>query len=184
MDDFETSDRESGTLEPGAAPAQGDSGIAEPADKSPAKSGEDLSKMQSERDREVARANKLQKELDALKAASAKDAGAQGVPPQVQEWILAAQRRTREVIYDSNPKFKAYGVSPDLITGDSPAAMEASAQSLAAFVDTLEGNVRDQVLRDHGLNPEPRASTRAAGKSFASMSSEEFNRLVDEALRG
>lgn len=184
MDDFDKTDGESGTPEPGAGTAQGDTGSAESGMQSPAKSGEDLSKMQSERDREVARANKLQKELDSLKAASAKDAGAQGVPPQVQEWILAAQRRTREVIYDSNPKFKAYGVSPDLITGDSPAAMEASAQSLAAFVDTLEGNVRDQVLRDHGLNPEPLASTRAAGKNFKTMDTAEFNRLVEDALRG
>jgi hypothetical protein len=102
----------------------------------------------------------------------------------VQEWIVAAQRRTRDVLYESNPKFKAYNVGPDLITGDTPAAMEASAKSLAEFVDTLEGNVRDQVLRDHGFDPEPRASTRGPDKSFKSMNSEEFNRLVDQALRG
>jgi hypothetical protein len=168
--------------EPGAASTEGTTGSAEPP--VPEKSGEDLSKMQSERDKEVARANKLQKELDALKAASAKDAGASEVPPQVQEWIVAAKLRTRESLYDANPKFKAYGIDPTFITGDTPVAMQASAQSLTAFVDTLEGSVRDQVLRDHGFNPEPLASTRAAGKSFQSMSSEEFNRIVDEALRG
>jgi hypothetical protein len=184
VDDFKNTDGETETPEPGAGTTQGDTGNAEPGDTSPPKSGEDLSKLQSERDKETARANKLQKELDSLKAASAKDAGAQGVPPQVQEWIVAAQRRTRDVLYESNPKFKAYNVGPDLITGDTPAAMEASAKSLAEFVDTLEGNVRDQVLRDHGFDPEPRASTRGPDKSFKSMNSEEFNRLVDQALRG
>ena len=144
----------------------------------------DLSKMQSERDKETARANKLQKELDSAKLATAKDVVGSEVPLQVQEWILAAKNRTRQVLFDSNPKFAAYAVSPALIIGDTPVEMEASAKSLAEFVDKLEGSVRDSVLRDHGFNPEPLASVRAAGKSFASMNSAEFNALVDEALRG
>lgn len=185
MDDFVSQDSESGAPEPGTGAPVAGVPNAEGTDKPAETSGsENLSKLQSERDKETARANKLQKELDSMKAVSAKDAGAGGVPPQVQEWIMAAQRRTRDTLYESNPKFKAYNVSPDLITGDTPAAMEASAQSLTAFVDTLEGNVRDQVLRDHGFDPEPRSSTRGPDKGFKSMSSEEFNRLVEQALRG
>jgi len=187
-DDFENQDSgdDKGTQDKGTTDdGKQDSGAAESSKSSEdTQSGDDLRKMQSERDKETARANKAQKEVDKMKAASAKSAGSTEVPPQVQEWIVAAQSRTRETLYESNPKFKAFGIDPTLISGDTPAEMTASAKSLSEFVETLEGTVRDSVLKEHGFDPAPKASAAMGRKDFNAMDTKEFDAIVEEALRG
>lgn len=187
-DDFENQDSgdDKGTEDNGAQDGdKKDSGAAESGKSSEdTQSGDDLRKMQSERDKETARANKAQKEVDKMKAASAKSAGSTEVPPQVQEWINAAQSRTREALYEANPKFKTFGIDPTLISGDTPAEMTASAKTLTEFVDTLETTVRDEVLKEHGFDPSPKASASIGRKDFNKMDTKEFDAIVEEALRG
>lgn len=164
------------------------SGAAEGTSGSEGGSGVDdaLRKMQSERDKEVARANKLQKQLDALQkqATSASGEKDSGVPPQVQEWITAAQQNTRTALYKSNEKLAEYGVDPSLIRGDTPAEMQASAKLLGEFVDKMERDIRDAVLTEHGFTPAPKDASSMGRKNFRTMDSKEFEALVEEALRG
>ncbi len=185
-DDFENQDDESGSSEQGTEDEQKDTDDAESKSGSSEQSGsaKDLSAMQSEKDKETARANKAVKELKAMKDATAKDADGSEVPPQVQEWIVAAQSSARDALFKANPKFEQHGISPDLITGNTPAEMKASAKTLGEFVTKLEGNVRDSVLEEHGLDPEPKGSSSGVGNDFKGMSTEEFDKLVTEALRG
>lgn len=164
------------------------SGAAEATDKPEESSAEDeaLRKMQSERDKETARANKLAKQLDVLQkqAASANDEKATEVPPQVQEWITAAQNNARDALYKSNEKLAEYDVDPSLIRGDTPAEMQATAKALGDFVDKMERDIRDSVLEEHGFTPAPKDAASIGRKDFRSMDKKEFDAIVDEALRG
>lgn len=142
-------------------------------------------RLQSERDKERARANKAEAELKKLKATSAKgQEQAPQAPAEVQEWIVAARDNMKRSLFAENPKFSQYGIDPNLIVGDTPAEMRASAKSLSDFVENLHGQVRSAVLQEHGYDPEPRASEAPGRKDFAKMDPKEFNALVDEAMRG
>jgi hypothetical protein len=145
---------------------------------------EQLRTLQSERDKERARANKAEKALTKMEKDSAKDAGTPEVPPQVEAWITAAQTNLRDSLYKANPEFERHGLDSSLITGDTPEDMEASAKSLSEFVSKLEGNVRDSVLKEHGFDPEPRSTTRQSKKNWTDMDSKEFDKYVEEALKG
>jgi len=182
-DDFENPDNEDGTPEQGDEDSKDEEdGAADSKDKDE-KSGEALRKLQSERDKAVAERNKAQKELKNVKGATAKSEGTE-VPTEVQEWIVAAKTNARKTLFESNPKFEQYGISPDLIGGETPEAMSAAAKSLTEFVDKLEGKVRDDVLEEHGINSVPRASTRANNKAYNEMDKKEFDAIVEQALRG
>lgn len=183
-DDFENPDNESGAPEQGGKDSEEESSGAAGGDDKDEKAGEEtLRKLQSERDKAVAERNKATKALKEMKGVTAKGEGTE-VPAEVQEWIVAAKGRTRDALFSANPKFEAYGISPDLIGGESPDEMTASAKSLSEFVDTLEGKVRDNVLEEHGFDPEPRASTRAGNKAYNEMDKKEFDAIVAQALRG
>jgi hypothetical protein len=147
---------------------------------------EQLRSLQSERDKETARANKAEKQLSQMgKAATAKSKGnAPAVPPEVAEWIIAAKDSQRKALYEENKKLAQYKVSPDLIVGDSPAEMRASAESLSTFVDELEGQMRGNILTEHGFDPEPKTGSAEGRRDFKTMDSKEFNALVDDHLKG
>lgn len=187
-DDFESTTDGTENTSDGAEDKKETSGAAEGTDESQGKSEEEeaLRKMQSERDKEVARANKLQKQLDALNQqdSSAKDTGESEVPPQVQEWITAAKKNTQDALYKSNEKLEEYDVDPALIRGDTPAEMQASAKALGEFVDRMERDIRDSVLEEHGFTPAPKDAASIGHKSFKSMDKKEFDAIVDEALKG
>lgn len=141
-------------------------------------------RLQSERDKERARANKAEAELKKLKATSAKSQEAPQAPAEVQEWIVAARDNMKRSLFAENPRFEQYGIDPNLIVGETPAEMRASAKALSDFVENLHGQVRSDVLREHGYDPEPRASDVPGRKSFDKMDAKEFDSLVEQALRG
>jgi hypothetical protein len=187
-DDFESQDEGTENTDNGADGDEGTSGAAEGTGEQQGNSDGDetLRKMQSERDKETARANKLQKQLDALtkQDTSANDEKSTEVPPQVKEWITAAQKNAREALYRSDERFERFGVSPDLIKGDTPAEMQASAKSLSELVAKMETDIRDRVLEEHGFTPAPKDASSIGTKNFKTMDEKEFNALVDNALRG
>ena len=141
-------------------------------------------RLQSERDQERARANKAEKELKSLKAASANGQGESGIPTNVNEWIVAAQENQRKALFAEYPEFSTYNIDAALIVGDTPAEMRASAKSLSEFVATLQGKVRQSVLVEHGFTPEPQSSQVTGRKDYATMDSKDFDKLVENALRG
>ena len=151
------------------------------ADESVESKDDSARKLQSERDKETARANKAEAELKKLKSSPAKG---QEAPAEVQEWIVAARENMRRALFAENPRFQQYGIDTNLIVGDTPAEMRASAQSLTEFVNNLHGQVRNDVLKEHGFDPEPVAAQAEPRKNFNKMDSKEFDALVAEALRG
>lgn len=142
--------------------------------------------LQSKADKAEARANKLQKELDEAvsKAAKVSDADEQEVPPQVRDWLLAAQERAQKGLYEQDQRFKDYQVPEAFITGDSPSKMKENAEALSNLVTQIEGQVRNKVLVEHGFAPEPATSERQDPKNYGNMSSEDFNKEFDKALGG
>jgi hypothetical protein len=188
QDDFEGQDDGTGNTSDGADGGSQSTGAAEDGGTQQGNSdGDDaLRRLQSERDKETARANKLAKQLETLQkqATSAKDENATEVPPQVQQWITAAQQNAREALYKADGRLERYGVDPSLIRGDTPAEMQASAKALGDAMDKMERDIRDSVLQEHGFTPAPRDASSMGTKNFRTMDSKEFEALVDEALRG
>lgn len=140
--------------------------------------------LQSAKDKETARANKLQKELDALKAAGTKDGKPSpkksDLPPEVEQWVTAARTQTRNQLFDSDPRLKEYGFSPELITGETPAEMRASFQALRKTVSKMEAAARKAIMEDQGGIPDlSGGSVATGGPDWTKMSSEEFNKFVD-----
>jgi len=180
-DDTGTDDTDTGT-DTGEDTANADAGSDESG--SQPKSEETIRRLQSERDKARADANKATAALEKVQRASAKGEAGTQVPPEVQEWIDAAKTNSKDALYKAHPRLESYGVSPDLITGDSPAEMRTSAESIDRFVTEMEGKIRNQVLEEHGFNPEPLTSPAEGRKSFSEMDEKEFNALVDNALRG
>lgn len=155
------------------------------SDESKGSNDEALRTLQSERDKERARANKLERELKKFqKDPSAKGQEGPQAPPEVQEWITAAQENMRNALFAENPRFAEFGLDSSLITGDTPAEMRASAKSLSSFVEELHGKVRSQVLEEHGFDPEPRPADAPGRQDFNKMDKEKFDALVENALRG
>ena len=138
--------------------------------------------LQSRADKAEAEANKLRKQLESFQGQTA-SGSEPAVPPQVAEWVTAAEERLRDQLYAEDPRLKEYGISADRITGDSPAAMRASAKELSKSVDTMESAIRNKVQVEHGIAPPPSAGPPDKKVNFDSMSSEEFNAYVEKALR-
>jgi hypothetical protein len=186
-DDFEEQTDRSDNTGDGDSGDEGTSGAAGGTDEQQGESdaAEALRKLQSERDKETARANKLQKQLDVLgkQDTSANDKGTE-VPPQVQQWITAAQQNAREALYKADQRLERFGVDPSLIRGDTPAEMQASAKTLGEMVAKMERDIRDSVLQEHGFTPAPKDAASIGHKNFRTMDSKEFDALVDSALRG
>ena len=186
MDDFEKDDLTDDAASDSGEDTGEDSGDAAPEseDAGSPKSDETIRRLQSERDKARAEADKARKALEKVQSATAKDAGSSSVPPEVEAWLTAAKDNSRDALYKRNPKLEQYGVDPSLITGDTPAEMRKSAESIDKFVSDMEGKIRNQVLEEHGFNPEPLTSPAEGRKNYANMSKEDFDAEVEKALRG
>ena len=158
----------------------GDGDTSDTGDAGAAKRIKDL---QSKADKEQARANKLQSQLDALNAQkkSPTDDGKRSsgaVPPELRQWLDAAKDQARTRFYESEPRFKEYGIDPGLIQGDTPEEMQASVTRLRKQVAKIETQIRQKVLTEHGYVEEPKGGTPTPKRDWASMSSEDFDKEV------
>lgn len=146
-----------------------------------------LRDLQSKADKETARANKAEAALKALQAGGTKqdDGRPKGsVDPEVQKWLSVAKESARTRLYESEPRFKEYGLAPSLISGDSPDDMEASFTQLKRLVGKVESRVRDAVLKEHGFAEAPRGGTSTPKRDYANMSKDDFEKVVNAALHG
>lgn len=145
-----------------------------------------LRDLQSAKDKETARANKaeaaLKKMTESLKPGAGKPEGS--VPPEVQKWLDAAKEGTRTRLYESDPRFKEYGLPRSLIAGDTPEDMEASATQLKRLVAKVESRVRESVLKEHGFAEAPSGSTKLPKRDYGNMSTEDFEKVLRQALSG
>lgn len=146
-----------------------------------------LRDLQSKADKETARANKAEAALAALKAGGVKPGEGKptgSVDPEVQKWLSVAKESARTRLYESDPRFKEYGLPPSLISGDSPEDMETSFTQLKRLVGKVESRVRDSVLKEHGFAEAPRSGTATPKRDFTTMSKEDFEKVVNAALHG
>lgn len=155
--------------------------------KSPDKRVRDL---QSQKDKETARANKAEKEIQRLKAAFADPDAEGGKPPKDSSdggdvANAALLDMARMFAYQQNPKLAEYGVSQSDLTGSTPSEVAESAVELVARFEKIETRVRNKVLADNGMAPEVDAGAPPANaRDFSKMSKEDFNKLVEESMRG
>lgn len=153
--------------------------------KSPDKRIRDL---QSQKDKETARANKAEKQLKAmLEAAKDPDAGVVNPPPAGGGGDVdgAVLEMARMFAYQQYPKLAEYDISPTDLDGSSPSEIARSAAALVARFEKIETKARNKVLAENGMAPEIEAGVPPTPqRDFSKMSKEDFNRLVDENMRG
>jgi hypothetical protein len=188
-DDFENdSDDDDGLGDPEDEDQDTDDAASGDGDSESKEQSKRIRDLQSKADKAEARANKAEKALKDSKAKAnpARVDGKDGeeVPAAVREWLVAAEDRLRESLYEEDPRFKEFSIDPALISGATPAAMRESKKALVAFVDKLETGVRDKVLVEHGFRPEPKTSERQEPVNYATMTAEEFAKHEKRALEG
>jgi hypothetical protein len=170
--------------------AQGDDTAAESSGDAAAagSGGEDPRSWQSKYDKSEAKANRLQKELDAVRASAAAGVAPPPAPARrngaVDPWVEASKDNFRDELYKSDPRFASLGLEPTLIVGATPGEMRSSFDSLRTSVDRMESGIRQRVLVEHGLEPEVGSGERATNLNYGTMPKEEFDKLVERALGG
>lgn len=137
------------------------------------KSEKRIRDLQSSLDKALAEVSKLKKG-----ATGDKPEGKRPRDPEVERWVSAARDATLSRVYDSDPLFKELGIDRNLITGDTPDELEASAKQLSKLVTRIATRTRNKVLREHGFSPEPKGSGAEPRRNFGTMPDEEFQKLV------
>lgn len=153
--------------------------------KDPKSESKRISDLQSAKDKETARANKLQKQLDAI-AAATKDNGVEDIQPSAQAGFTgdsAIIDMARMFAFQQNPKLATYGLTMDDLNGANPSEIARSATELVARFEKIETQVRNKVLAENGMAPEIDAgSPPAPARDFTKMSKEDFDKVVAGAL--
>lgn len=165
-----------------AGASGGESGEA----KDPKSTDKRISDLQSAKDKETARANKLQKQLDAIAAATKEDGAEDGKPaaPVAGDPTLSAMLdMARMFAFQQYPKLAEYGLTEADLSGNTPSEIAQGAAGLVARYEKIETQVRNKVLADNGMAPEIEAGdTAPKPQDFSSMSSEDFKKVLDAAL--
>jgi hypothetical protein len=155
------------------------------AGKDPKSADKRISEMQSERDRETARANKAEKELKRVLARQGADSGA-GAPPASSGGDVANDAvldMARMFAFQQHPKLAEYGLSAADLDGSSPAEIAEGAVSLVARFEKIETQARNKVLAETGHAPEIEGQSPPATKrDYSKMSKEDFDKVVAKAL--
>jgi len=132
---------------------------------------------------EQARANKLERELEAARAEQSPpnldggSAGGGAVPPasEFDEFIRDDARRR---LFDTEPKLAAAGLDASAITGSTLSEMKDSLKRTKSLVEGMETRLRGSVLREHGLDPEVVAGAHEQVQGVAEMSDAEFAKFL------
>lgn len=150
----------------------------------PAKSADKrISEMQSERDRETARANKAEKQLKAILAAQ--NGGAEGGNPPAggDAGNSAILDMARMFAVQQHPKLAEYGLTESDLNGSTPAEIAANAAELVARFEKIETRALNKVLADRGLAPEiDGQSPPPKARDYSTMPKEDFDKVLAKAL--
>lgn len=173
----------------GDADLDGDSGSDNSAPQGDASAGDGkgdkrVNDLMSNWQREQARANRLQAELEALKggkpAEGSKDASAGGDGQAAGEFIEFAREDARRRIFEQDARLAAYGLEASAIGGSTLAEMKASFAAQRKLIDGIESRARAAVLTEHGLDPEVVAGATERVKGIDAMSDKDFEALLAE----
>ena len=134
--------------------------------------------------RSQARANKLEQQLTQfVRSGGGTPApqSPQGLPAEVRAWVQAVRESEIDRIYQSDPRFEAYGFQRGDLAGETPAEIKASADRFRQLIERVEGAARNSLQRELGVVPDIVPERRGPRKDFASMSSEEFEKEIARA---
>lgn len=165
------------------APDDGDAGNSAP----PAGAAAPDPKLQKRINDLTSKWQAAEAKANALEAEK-KAAGPGGVTPtapkpaeqsaEAQAWFELAKENAIDAIYASDPRFKAYGIEKAQLAGRTPAEVQANADKLRKVIAGVESKVRNATLKEHGFAPELGGETRGTPKDYATMSTEEFEKVV------
>jgi hypothetical protein len=140
--------------------------------------------------KEQAKANRLEKEVERLSAGGTPTTTTteDGTPPagnngETSEHLAFMRSMTRDTLFASDPRLATYGFSPDAIEGNSPTQMRTSLKNLQTMIDRIEGVSTSKTLKKHGMVPSITEgggpADRKRTKSVENMTDEEFNKLTE-----
>jgi len=153
-----------------------------PPDENESPTGEDkrVNDLMGKWQKEQAENAKLRAEIDAFKAPDkpAKRDAPQGnvADDGSAEFVQFTRETARNALFGSVPKLAQYGLKSDDIAGSTLDEMKASLKASMKLVEGIETRARNQVLAEHGLDPE--VSTGASSEKtpdFSKMSDKEFD---------
>lgn len=161
----------------------GSDNSAPPDDKDPKDNSEKrINDLMSRAQKAEARAKKAEDALAAKAPASGSNQGddkADSGNRPGDDFVDFARENARTTLFNSEPRFAAYGLKAEAISGTTVKEMRASFEAQKKLIDGIESAARQKVLREHGLDPE--VSTGSASEKspdFASMSQEEFEKFL------
>lgn len=168
----------------GADDTADDAGAGEPAKGDADKR---ISDLQSAKDKETARANKLQKQLEKLQArgADTDDGGAEGSKdPEDSALRQELREASLDAVFGEFEQLRSYGIDRALIEGATRAEMRESATALVALIKSVETKARNAVMKEHGIKAEPTGTSRTPPKSYGDMSADEIEKEIERAKSG
>jgi len=147
------------------------------------KSGEDkrVKDLQSKADKAEARANKAEA---ALKALQAGEQGNGSKDPERDALLAELRESSLDAVYGEFQELRDFGIDRTLIEGGTRAEMRESATALVGLIKSVATKARNQALKEAGVNPEPISGTRSKPKSYADMSTEDFEKEIARAKGG
>jgi len=174
-------DEDEDSTEKDSAPSKGE-GESE-GDEASKSSDKRVRDLQSKADKETARANKAETRLKALETAL-KEGDPEVEKPPASTGADVILDMARMFAVQQNPKLAEYGLTATDLTGGTPTEIAANAASLVARYEKLETQIRNKVLAANGLAPEIEGETQTQSKQdFSKMSTEDFNKLVEQTMR-
>jgi len=165
----------------------GDSSKGDPSTSlsDPKSSDKRISDLQSKADKETARANKAESRLAALLEAAKTGDSEGSKPPQGGDASDALLDMARMFAIQQNPKLSEYGITMADLAGASPREVARNAAEQVARFEKLETQIRNKVLAANGLAPDIAGSeSPAASRDYSKLSSEDFKKVMEAAMRG
>jgi len=151
---------------------------------SPASGSSDEGKDKRIRDL-MSRAQKAEAELAKVRKAqetNPKPEGSQPAAPQISDEFSAYMRESvrRQIFADAG--LADLGLDTSAIEGRTVEEMQASAKRYSDLLGGLRDQVRDQVLKEHGLSPDAGGGSGGTAVDYAALTPEDFEKLVNKAL--
>lgn len=150
------------------------------------KSEKRIRDLQAKADAAEAKANKLQKMLDAaMQGAGAEDSKPKPGGRQMAPGESLAIEFMKESVFQTTPKMAEAGFTAADLSGSTPSEIRASAAELVRRYEENETRIRNKVLAEHGLAPEIVNNTPAPKvKNYFDLPKKDFDELLEKALQG
>lgn len=102
---------------------------------------------------------------------------------QSEELMEFAREQARNSLYATDPRLARYKIPVESIAGDTPAEMRKSLEAQIKVVAAMETQIRRDIMLEHGIDPEVVSGGGGTATDFASMSSKDFNELIERRSR-